>query len=105
MALLLVTKIVTFFVFLVYMELFLIRRWDKMKVDDKFLSLIDITSFLTGNDASLHKILGPNRVIKLFYCNCLLSCGVLATGCLEPYLPRDIFFHLLKGSKGASIFK
>lgn len=68
MATLLVAKIVTFFTFLIYIELYIIRRWDdhldKVEVDDDFHSMVDITPFLTTNDDSLHRIFGPNRVIK-----------------------------------------
>jgi len=71
MAVLLVAKIVTFFAFLIYIELKIIRRWDdhldiKVEVDNDFHSLVDVTPFLTANDDSLHKIFGPNKVITFF---------------------------------------
>jgi hypothetical protein len=66
-------KFCTFFVLVVYVELTLMRRWkdqlDKIKFEDNFLSLIDITPFLTGkiDNELLHKIFGPNRVIKILF--------------------------------------
>jgi hypothetical protein len=66
MAMLFRAKILTICAFVVYMELYLVKHWDsqlnKDKVDNNFISLMDVTPFLTGKTQSLQKIFGTQKV-------------------------------------------